>query len=106
MHPPLVDTAGTPLENQETSAAVNVKRFIFDWSSLVAFVMVVLTWATLAAETASNTREIERLRAANEEHARSDIKIAETMATKADVQRVSDQVHALALELRNTRAVR
>jgi len=102
MHPPFVDSAGAVIE-QPPERSFSMKQLVFDWGGVVAIAIAAMTWATLTAQTTANTREIERLRAAGEARAVSDVRIAETMATKADVQRVSDQVQALALELRNGR---
>lgn len=105
MHPPFVDAAGATIE-LPPERSFNMKQLVFDWGGVVAIAIAAMTWATLTAETSANTREIERLRAAGDARAVADVRIAESMATKADVQRVSDQVQALALELRNTRGAR
>lgn len=106
MHPPLVDAGGSPLDPDDlTRPPVNAKRLFFDWSSVAAIAIAAMTYAALAGDVKANAREIERLREAGDARAQSDVRIAETMATKEDVQRVSDQVQALALELRSSRGV-
>lgn len=101
--PVTIEQVGAIIE-QPPERSFSMKQLVFDWGGVVAIAIAAMTWATLTAETSANTREIERLRAAGDARATADVRIAETMATKADVQRVSDQVQALALELRNGRA--
>lgn len=102
-HPTLVDADGSDLRNDQPPR-MNAKRLFFDWSSVVAVAIACMTYATLAGDVKANAREIERLRAAGEARAQADVQIAARMATKDDVQRVSDQVQALAQELRGARA--
>ena len=54
----------------------------------------------MTAQIAVHTAEIARLRAITDEHNREAVIAAQTMASKADVQRVSDQVMALRLGTR------
>lgn len=103
--PPLVDEDGISV-HQNDRRSIDVKRLFFDWSSVVAIALAAMTYATLDNKTQTNADEIQRLRSAREERVAKDERIAETMATKADVQRVSDQVQALALELRRSRDIR
>lgn len=107
MHPPLVDQAGMPVDTDAPErASVSARRLFFDWSSVVAIVIAAMTYATLAGQVKTNTRELERIRAYEEQQRTDDIRIAETMATRADVRRVEDLVQALSLELRNARAAK
>lgn len=103
----LVDADGDALANaQSDSRGLRVKRLLFDWSGIVAAVGMGMTWATLASNVGTNSREIERLRLAGEKRAESDVRLAETMATKTDVQQLSTQVQELAAEIRNARSAR
>ena len=88
------------------TGTLSAKRIFFDWTGVVAIVAGAVVWGTTSSLVASNTKEIERLRVANEARAIVDIKNATEMATKADVQRVSDQVLALSIELRNARSAK
>lgn len=105
MHPPLVDGTGSEIP-PDIPVSMNLKRFLFDWSSVVAIVLATMTYATLTGDVRSNAREIERLRINNEERSKRDEVVAATMATRMDVQRVSDQVERLSSELRNARLAR
>ncbi len=100
MNPPTILNASG---DSPESRSLDVKRFLFDWAGVFAIAGGAMVWATTASNVASNTREIERLRIANEARGVADVRIASEMATKSDVQRVSDQVQALSVELRNAR---
>lgn len=105
MTTPILDADGARVDHT-TDRAVTVKRLLFDWSSIVALMAAAASWGVNNSRIDTMSREVERLRATNDIRATADVRIAETMATKADVQRVSDQVQRLAEELRNARAVR
>jgi hypothetical protein len=96
----LLDAAAESVDHEEIPR-VNVKRLLFDWSSVVAIAIAAMTWATLSSDVRANAREIERLRARDDARAIADVAIAANMATKLDVQRVSDQVTALAAQIRS-----
>lgn len=96
----IVDENGTT--NAEKSGK-SVKQLFFDWSSVVAIGIAAITWGVTTNRIDNNTKEIERLRLRDDARVQSDIKIAADMATKTDVQRVSDKLDALANELRNAR---
>lgn len=102
-HSPLVNAAGVSLEHASPKRSVAVKQFVFDWSGLVAIAVAAMTWGAVNNRLDTAEDEVRRLRALNDTRTQSDIQIAATMATKADVQRVSDQVQALAAELRSAR---
>lgn len=97
MMSPLVDAAGDPPADTGT---VNVKKFVLDWSGILAIVAGAVAWTTTASGVDANSREIERLRIANDARAVYDVKQASEMATKSDVQRLSDQIQALSVEFR------
>lgn len=80
---------------------IDAKRLFFDWSFIIPLVAGAIVWGAANNTITRNSEEIAMLRAANATRAASDIRIAEQMATRADVQKVSDQVQALAAELRN-----
>jgi hypothetical protein len=97
---PLVTVSG---EEADVPPNGSIKRFVLDWSGMLAIVGVAVNWGTTSSHVGANTREIERLRAANESRAVSDVRTATEMATKSDVQRLSDQIQALSLEFRRAR---
>lgn len=102
-HVPLLDAEGQELVTPQP-LGMNARRLFFDSASVVALVLAGMTYATLAGDVRNNTDDIKGLLVAKDVRAAADVRIAETMATKADVQRVSDQVQALAQELRSARA--
>lgn len=97
MMSPLADASG---EHTEEPRSVNMKRLLFDWAGVIAIAGGAVGWGTTTSHVESNTREIERLRAANEARAVYDVKMAGEVATKTDVQRLSDQIQALSIEFR------
>ena len=93
---PLVDADG----DAQPARTIDVKRIFLDWTGIIAIVGGAIVWGTTTSHVESNTREIERLRVANEARAVSDVRIASEMATKSDVREVRDQLTALSVELR------
>lgn len=100
--PHIVDVDGADIPNAHR-APMNVKQFVFDWSGILAVAGVCVGWGAMSSRVQTVEDEIRRLRSSNDSRAVTDVQIAATMATKQDVQRVSDQVQALAAELRNAR---
>lgn len=96
----LVDTDGMAMEVKEGKS---VKQVLFDYSGIAAMVALGIAWGVVSNSIARNGTEIDRLRARDDARGISDVRLAQDMATKDDVQRVSDQVQALASELRRAR---
>jgi len=97
MTSPLVDVAGHHSHPDRRGA--RVKQVVFDWSGIVAIVGGVMWLATMASTVSASKAEIERLRV------RDDQRAAE-MATRSDVEKVSDKLDALATEMRAAVAAR
>jgi len=83
-----------------------VKRFVVDWSGVLAIAAGAVAWGTTSGKVDANAREISLLRTANERRALADVTIATDMATKSDIQRLSDQIQTLSLEIRRTQGAR
>lgn len=104
---PLIDAEGTQFVPDDTPPTFGLKRWLFDWSSVVAIVIATMSYVSLQGDVRTNARELERktadimeLKAWKDERVREDRIVAQTMATRADVKEVADQVRALAAELR------
>jgi hypothetical protein len=78
----------------------DAKRVFFDWSFLIPLLAVGMAWGTLSTKNAINETEITRLRVARDGDMRDALEIRSQMATRADVQRVADQINELQIELR------
>lgn len=108
---PLVDAGGSEISvSHEHRGRRPMKQAVFDWSGVVGIVMAIvgpaMVFASVQSKLDSAVREIERLRAADDRRIEWQSVIVGTMATRSDVEKVSNKLDALAAEMRNARGVR
>jgi len=87
-------------EESMRAGSFDAKRVFFDWSFLIPLLAVGVAWGSLTTANKVNEAEITRLRVARDSDIRDAIDLRSTMATRADVQRVIDQLTELQSELR------
>lgn len=77
------------------SSQIDAKKIFFDWSGVVAIALGAMAWGTAITRLNDHDAEIALLRAAAEAHNREAIIAAQNGVTKADFQRLDDEVTAL-----------
>lgn len=111
MSNPLVDAGGSEISvSHEQRGRRPMKQAVFDWSGVVGIVMAIvgpaMVFASVQSKLDSTMREVERLRTADDRRIEWQSVIVGTMATRDDVEKISNKLDALASEMRNARGIR
>lgn len=108
---PLGDAGGSEISvSHEHRGRRPMKQAVFDWSGVVGIVMAIvgpaMVFASVRSDLSSTVREVERLRDDARQRSAWQEAIGREMATRADVEKISNKLDALASEMRNARGVR
>lgn len=93
MTPHLVDPEGAELTRND-EGPVNSSRVYFTAQSIIPLIGIVATFAVMQFKTENNSHNIEKIQLVLDQRAAVDLANATRMATREDVQRLSDKFDA------------
>ena len=96
-----------PADVTYASKNSGLRTFLTDYTGVSALVLIAVAWGVMSSRTDNNADEIKLLRAKDELRSQRDAQLLSVMATRADIQQLSEsfsaQFSALRSEMRTQR---